>query len=168
VGTVDVEGDVLPGLQRELGRFALRLTGDPDLAEDAVQEAMVRLLEAGGVDSVENPRAWLHRVTLNVVRDHARRRETAQRLQPPPPESGPPTPDEDFERSESVRQVRRVLQQLSSRDRELLIMRESGFRYREIAEVIGVKAESVATLARRALARFQDAYEAEMVDDTPR
>jgi len=147
--------------QGELLRFAHRLTGDPDLAEDAVQEAMVRYLEADARGAVLHPRAWLHRVTLNVVRDHARRRETAQRLEPPPPLDGPATPEEDLDRNEAVRTVRRALARLSPRDRELLVMRESGFRYREIASVIGVKGESVATLARRALERFQAAYEVE-------
>ncbi len=147
--------------QGELLRFAHRLTGDPDLAEDLVQEAFVRFLQASAEAAVLHPRAWLHRVVLNAVRDQARRRETAERLRPPPPDEGPPTPLEETERREAIRRVREALGRIPERDRELLVLRESGFRYREIAEVIGVKPESVATLARRALEKFQVAYGAE-------
>jgi len=161
----EVGSTTIADWQRELLRFAHRLTGDPDVAEDAVQEAMVRYLEADARGAVLHPRAWLHRVILNVVRDHARRRETAQRLAPPPPIDGPATPEEDLDRNEAVRTVRLALARLSPRDRELLVMRESGFRYSEIASVIGVKSESVATLARRALEKFQAAYALEGGED---
>jgi RNA polymerase sigma factor (sigma-70 family) len=96
---------------------------------------------------------------MNLVRDHARRQDTVRRLTPPLESVSFDTPDRDLERSETIRQVRAALDRLPPRDRELLMMRESGFRYREIAEVIGVKTESVPTLAMRALARFRTAYE---------
>jgi RNA polymerase sigma factor (sigma-70 family) len=144
--------------RRELLRCVHRLTGDPDLAEDVAQEALMRLERTDPDGKIQNPRAWLFRVATNLVRDAARREETARRLAPPPPPDGPPTPAEELERAESVRQVRRALERLSPRDRELLMMRESGFRYAEIADVLGVKTESVATLARRALDRFRAAY----------
>jgi len=149
---------------RELLRTVHRLTRDPDHAEDVAQEALVRLIDAESTRVIENRRAWLYRVALNLVRDAARRRETARRLAPPPEEVDPSsTPDEELERKETIREVRAALDRLSPRDRELLLMREAGFRYREIAEVIGVKPESVPTLAMRALRRFQAAYEAETV-----
>lgn len=151
------------GWYRELMRTVHRLTGDPDHAEDVAQEALVRLINAESTRVIGNRRAWLYRVALNLVRDAARRRETARRLAPPPEEVDPSTPDDELDRKETIREVRAALDRLSPRDRELLLMRESGFRYREIAEVIGVKPESVPTLAMRALRRFRAAYEAETV-----
>ena len=43
-------------------------------------------------------------------------------------------------------------------------LRESGFRYAEIADVIDVRAEIVPTLIARALKRFQKAYRQETTD----
>lgn len=151
--------------QRELLRFAHRLTGDTDTAEDVVQETIVRFLRVRESKELENPRAWLFRVATNVVRDVARRRETAQRLAPKPDDEPVAAPDTDYERKETIAKVREALARLPMRDRELLLMRESGFRYREIADVIGVKPESVSTLARRALAKFEAAYRAEIHHD---
>lgn len=145
---------------RDLLRWVHRLTGDPDLAEDVAQEALIRLVETGGGERPRSARAWLFRVAMNLVRDHARRQDTVRRLTPVPDTVSTDTPERDLDRAETIRQVQEALAKIPPRDRELLIMRESGFRYREIAEVIGVKTESVPTLAMRALARFRTAYEA--------
>jgi RNA polymerase sigma factor (sigma-70 family) len=79
----------------------------------------------------------------------------------------PVRPDQELARNEAIRSVRAALARISPRDRELLMMRESGFRHREIAEVLGVKTESVPTLALRALDRLRTAY-AEMNDEASR
>ena len=55
--------------------------------------------------------------------------------------------------------MRRALSELSERDARMLLLREEGFKYAEIAEVMGVKATSVGALVARALKRFAEAYE---------
>jgi RNA polymerase sigma-70 factor (ECF subfamily) len=70
-------------------------------------------------------------------------------------------PDDDMERSERVAAVRSALERLSERDRQLLLMREEGFKYEEIANVVGVAPASVGTLIARALRRFVEAYRAQ-------
>jgi DNA-directed RNA polymerase specialized sigma24 family protein len=49
----------------------------------------------------------------------------------------------------------------------LLLMREEGFRYEEIAAVIGVAPASVGTLIARALKRFADVYQSREAGDVP-
>lgn len=141
--------------------YVHRLTGNPDMAEDVAQDALVRFMVANEKRRITKPRAWLFSTATNLVRDHARRQEMIRRRTPPNDGDPPRTPEQDLERRESIDRVRRVLGRLSERDRELLVLRESGFRYREIAEVLGVKTESVSTLALRALARFRTAWSAE-------
>jgi RNA polymerase sigma-70 factor (ECF subfamily) len=68
--------------------------------------------------------------------------------------SAGPDPESGFERGQEVASVRRALDALGPRDRELLLMREEGFSYREIAEAVGVSATSVGTLLARAQKRF--------------
>lgn len=144
-------------------RYVHRLTGSADLAEDIAQEALLRFLRADP-ESVRAPRAWLFRVATNLVRDQARRASTAERHVPVDvnPEE---RPDIDFERSERIARVRATLDKLAPRDREILMMRESGFPYSEIASVIGVRTESVSTLVMRALNRFRKAFEKQEPDD---
>jgi RNA polymerase sigma factor (sigma-70 family) len=143
---------------RELRRYVHRLTGDPDRAEDVAQEATLRLVRARRQAEVRAPRAWLYRTATNMVRDQARHEAMLRRTTVPVDTDAAPTPEQDFERAETIRQVRSALELIPPRDRELLILRESGFRYREIAEVIGVKTQSVPVLAARALERFRKAY----------
>jgi RNA polymerase sigma factor (sigma-70 family) len=141
-------------------RYVHRLTRDPHLAEDVTHEAFLRLLREPR--EVRNPRAWLFRVCTNIVRDHARRISTEERSvisldEGPAPEP----PDVEYERAESVYMVQSALERLTLRDREALLLRESGFRYAEIAEVIGVRTEIMPTLIARALRRLQKSYHME-------
>ncbi|MGH7506045.1 MAG: sigma factor-like helix-turn-helix DNA-binding protein, partial [Longimicrobiales bacterium] len=77
-------------------------------------------------------------------------------------------PDEDVDRSERIAAVRAVLERLPERDRQLLLMREEGFKYEEIANVVGVAPASVGTLIARALRRFVEVYSTGEAVDDPR
>ncbi len=138
-----------------LFRYCNRLTGDPDQAEDLAQEAFFRLLDRGAKGTEAGLRSWLFMVATNLVRDRSRTRETRRRILAgfPPPEPAP-GPDQDLARAEAVRRVREALEVLSPRDREMLLLRQEGFSYREIAEIGGVSHRSVGTILARALQRF--------------
>lgn len=153
--------ELFQGLYPSLYRYLHRLTGDADAAEDIAQEAFVRLLRQSLPEAEVRP--WLFTVAMNLVRDRARKLERRQRLlSTAPPLTGTVSrPDDDVERLERVEAVRTVLGSLSERDRQLLLMREEGFKYEEIANVIGVAPSSVGTLIARALRRFVDVYRAQ-------
>ncbi len=106
---------------------------------------------------------------MNLVRDGARKTDRRQRLLQTAPVlySRTPPPDEAVERGERVAAVRRALDTLAPRDQQLLLMREEGFKYEEIARVVGVAPASVGTLIARALRRFVDALESQGVPDGP-
>lgn len=151
-----------------LFRYLVRLTGDADAAEDIAQEAFVRLLRRPLPEPEARP--WLYTVATNLVRDQARKTVRRERILQAIP-AGPalaPAPDEDVERRERVESVRAVLAQLPERDRTLLLMREEGFSYAEMARVVGVAPTSVGTLLARALRRFASAYETREVGDEAR
>jgi RNA polymerase sigma-70 factor (ECF subfamily) len=154
-------------LYPSLFRYLHRLTGDADVAEDIAQETFVRLLrQALPADEV---RPWLFTVAMNLVRDHARKTERRQRLLTTAPVlvAQSALPDENVERAERVTRVRGALERLPVRDRQLLLMREEGFKYEEIAAVIGVAPASVGTLIARALKRFSDVYQSREAGDVP-
>jgi RNA polymerase sigma-70 factor, ECF subfamily len=151
-----------------LFRYLHRLTGDPDVADDIAQEAFVRLLRQDLADAEVRP--WLFTVAMNLVRDTARKTDRRQRLLTGAPQlvAPMPRPDERVERGEEIDGVRRALERLPPRDRQLLLMREEGFKYDEIAKVVGVAPASVGTLIARALKRFVETYTSGDVVDDPR
>lgn len=152
-------------LYPSLFRYLQRLVGDADIAEDIAQESFVRLLKQNLPEDEVRP--WLFTVAMNLVRDHARKVERRQRLLTTAPVlvSSTALPDEAVETAERVGSVRVVLNQLSARDQQLLLMREEGFKYEEIANVIGVAPASVGTLIARALKRFAELYETQGRND---
>jgi RNA polymerase sigma-70 factor (ECF subfamily) len=159
---------VFAKLYPSLFRYLQRLTGDDDVAEDIAQESFVRLLRQRLPEDEVRP--WLFTVAMNLVRDRARKSDRRHRLLTSAPElvTRRPLPDEDVERAERIAAVRDVLERLPERDRQLLLMREEGFKYDEIARVIGVAPASVGTLIARALKKFAAEYEAREGRDGPR
>ena len=139
-----------------LRRYLVRLTGDPELAADAAQEAFVRLL--GQQPPPEQARAWLFRVATNLVRDDARKAHRHAVLGA----SGrtlaahgdaPRAPDAVVEQNAARALVNEALRALSPKERQALLMREEGFAHREIAEALDTTTGSIGTLLRRAIGK---------------
>lgn len=143
-----------------LFRYLHRSLGDAALAEDLTQETFVRYLLSLVPEAQARP--WLFRVGSNLVRDHGRRARQQSRLvhrwRWMREESVDPLAAERGMRAE---RVRGALERLDERDRVMLLMREEGFTYREIAETVGVASTSVGALLVRALDRFRSEYGAE-------
>ena len=68
----------------------------------------------------------------------------------------PPEVIDTVERAEARARVRSALATLSEKERVLLLMREEGFKHREIAAAIGTTTGSVGTLIARALAKLAE------------
>ena len=61
----------------DLRRFVVSVVGNPDLAEDIVQETLLRAMtSAAGFAGRSQPMSWLSAIALNVLRDHYRRPAT--------------------------------------------------------------------------------------------
>lgn len=127
---------------------------DPDQAEDIAQEAFVRLLDHNPRD----PAAWLFTVAGNLATDQARiARGRARHLSVIRAEGATetdPGPEPPLLHAEAVSQVKGALAELSERDRELLLLHHEGWRYRDIAQRLGVAPSSIGSLLTRAQRRF--------------
>jgi RNA polymerase sigma factor (sigma-70 family) len=148
-------------------RYLTRFTGDPDLAEDLVQETFVRLREHPPVERSE-PRRWLFTVATNLARDahrvaHRRAEIVAGSHDRMPQPDPPADPAMVVERNEQRARVRAALAQLGERDRTVLLMREEGFSHREIAAAVETTTKSVGTMIARALDKMARALGAEGV-----
>ncbi len=85
----DAVGDLYAGSYRRLVVQVYAVTGDVNEAQEAVQEAFVRILgDPKRLARLENPESWLRRVAVNVARSRYRRRRMLdtllRRVEPPP------------------------------------------------------------------------------------
>lgn len=155
--------DLFERFYPSLHRYCIRLTGDGDVADDVAQESFVRMVRGEVTGDPKALKVWLFRTALNLVRDRSRIRSNRRRLLEENPDAAsgpgePDLPDRELLRARRIGRVRHVLRSLDERDRTLLVMREEGFKYEEMANAVDVATNSVGTLLARAEKRFARAY----------
>jgi RNA polymerase sigma-70 factor (ECF subfamily) len=146
-------------LESPVLRYALRLLGDPSLAEDVVQEAFMRL--HAQFDQVQQPRRWLYRTVHNLALNHRRDNAKIVALEPANEDGQGPTselvdtqplPDEQIARWEAIGLVRLTLDALDDRSRELVRLKfNEDLSYKEISARTGLKVGHVGYLLHHAL-----------------
>ena len=150
--------DVYRTTYTALVRFLYRKVWSAERAEDLAQEAFARAL----VHKPMNARGWLFVVAANMARDDARRAARERRhltlLKGEPAETAPL--DEALHADAERASVRAALEQLTPRDREVLLLWDSGLSYEEIAAQTGLARGAVGTTLARARRRLVEAHEA--------
>ena len=149
-------------LESPLLSYALRLLGERSLAEDAVQEAFMKLHVQFA--EVREPRRWLYRTVHNHALNHRRDSakivplETADATATVPETIDPePFPDAYLMRSEGIGLVRLSLATLDERSRELVRLKfNEDLSYKEISERTGLTAGHVGYLLHHALKAIAD------------
>ena len=151
--------------QTELYRYAFAMLRDREAAEDAVQDAFERSLAALGRYPEGRLRgmrlrAWLYRVTLNVVRNALRRnrRETPE----DPEKLSELAGVASGEGREETMDVLVALGRLPERQRTAITLRYlQDLPYAEVAAATGWPEATARTLARRGLGRLRALLEIE-------
>jgi RNA polymerase sigma-70 factor (ECF subfamily) len=146
---------------QRLFRFLDRESGDPDLAADLAQETFIRLYRRGAPPDL--PSAWLISVALNLFRNERasvdRRRRLLNAARSEGAHSDPAASPEEAAMAESERRrVRLALDRLPERERQMLLLKAEGFRYREIAAALNIKEASIGTLLARATQAFRELH----------
>ncbi|MGD8287884.1 MAG: sigma-70 family RNA polymerase sigma factor, partial [Gemmatimonadota bacterium] len=124
----------------ELVRYLLWSVRDEDKARDMAQEAFARVLDR----DPENARALVFKVAANLARDEARtvvrrkRHLALLKVEADVTVETTASPAEEAARSEEVERLRRALESLSDRDREVLLLWDAGLSYVEIAAQTGM------------------------------
>ena len=145
---------------RSLWAYLARVSADPALADDLMQESYVRFLCASRPDSslAEGEvaaRRYLFRIATNLLRDHWRRPRSTS-IQDLPEELFAATVNSAQSDSQAI--LGPALAQMRPRDRQLLwLAHAEGYSHREIAEVTGLASASIRLLlfrARRKIARL--------------
>ena len=144
-----------------LFRYLQRLSGDPELAADLVQDAFVRLYRRGSLPDA--PEAWLISVAMNLLRNASstgsRRHRLLTAARAEEVHSDPlPRPDESATAGDTRHRVRSALERLPVRERRMLLLQAEGYSYRDIAVALELNEASVGTLLARARRAFLAAY----------
>lgn len=132
---------------QDLYRFCLAMVGNPQDAQDALQNAMVKVLRALPGEKREiQLKPWLYRIARNESVEVLRRRRDSDELEPQ--QAAIIGVAETAETRERLRTLLADLEQLPERQRAALVMRElSGLDFTEIGAAFG----SSAAAARQTL-----------------
>ena len=144
-------------------RIALAIVRDPALADDVVQETMIKAWRSSPVAPGEAlPRAWLLKVARNTAISLLRtRREELRGPETLPDGDAGPGPGRTVESRAALKELWSVLHRLDEDARTLVIMREiDGMSYEEMASALDVPLSSVKTRLFRARRALKDAMEA--------
>ncbi len=150
--------------------IARYLTRDPVLAQDVVQDAMVRAFRSFAQFRGSSPRAWLFAIVRNccrttqanargrvalVIHESSLGEEAAAKLKERPDPG--PTPEEELLRSAEINEVRQAIEAIPEPFREAVVLRElEELAYAEIAEVTGVPIGTVMSRLARGRAMLAD------------
>jgi len=131
---------------------ALRLLGDEHRAQDAAQEAFLRVLEsAPRYRPTASFRTYLYRILTRLCIDQYRRREPITHSELDSVSDDAETAPEALMRRERAEQVRQAIERLPARQRAALVLQHyEDMSYEEIGAVMKCSASSVDALLVRA------------------
>jgi RNA polymerase sigma-70 factor (ECF subfamily) len=137
----------------DVSRVVYRMIGPTPEVEDVVQEVFLHVYRSLPSFRGESRfSTWLYRLSVNVARMHLRKGRSRPRFAdvevPEAPRDDAPhdTPDVVVERQERVRTLYRLLESLSEKKREVLVMHDfEGVPAKDIAEIVGVPVLTVRT-----------------------
>lgn len=149
-------------LREPLLRYLVCLGLSSDEAQDVVQDTFLRLhrhLTAGGPQ--DNIRGWVFRVAHNQARN--RQGSYYRRFGEPldveiEPLLDEVTPERVVLEKEKFRRLAKAIGSLAQFERECLLLRSAGLRYREIGEILRVPTSTVADTVQRAIRKLTEKF----------
>jgi RNA polymerase sigma-70 factor (ECF subfamily) len=141
--------------------YAFQLLRDRAEAQDVSQEALVRLWQNRERVDALTARAWLVRTAHNLCIDRIRRRRVRSEVADGDEVvallgSKAAGPDGLAAAGEACQGIRRALDELSERDRAVVLLREvHGLPYDEIAAIVGVPLGTLKARLHRARERLR-------------
>jgi RNA polymerase sigma-70 factor (ECF subfamily) len=158
--------DIVQEHERALLRYAARLLGSQEDAGDVVQEAFLRLLKnnhaKGGLDSIENTRAWLYSVVRNLCGDTFRSKKRKMEISVAPEEfdnvrNAGAAPDAELAAKEDMKTIRQAINELDPRSREIVVLKlEHERSYKEIAQIMDISSSNVGFILHKAMKKLSE------------
>jgi RNA polymerase sigma-70 factor (ECF subfamily) len=145
-------------------RFATRLTGSPETAEEVVQNAFLRLWN-GAQDWQGRARftTWFYRVVHNLAIDELRRRRRTHDALDDTLQDPAPTPVERLESERRSARVQAALSALPQRQRTALVLSHyEGLPQAEAAAIMGISEGALESLLSRGRAALRERLRSEL------
>lgn len=169
-GETRLYGRLVERHQRPLFWSVMRIVGDPDEADDVVQEAFVRAYERlDDYDPAYRFSTWLYTIARNRALNVVRRRRIRGFLSLSRPETAPPLPSGDdasaaVEDAETAAALAACRETLPADQREAFDLRHAdGMAYAEIAAATGVPEGTVMSRLHRARRKMRECLESKGV-----
>lgn len=155
-------------MRPQLYRSAYAWCHDPALADDLVQEAIIKALTRLKTLQDEGAlKAWVFRIMTNCYRDWGRRQKDTvdvDTMDIPCDDC----PDTQTERSRMVQDVRRAMAQLSDEHRQVITLVDlEGFAYSEVSDILEVPIGTVMSRLSRARAQLKKLLLEQPIPQTP-
>jgi RNA polymerase sigma-70 factor, ECF subfamily len=152
---IDLYDELRPSLHAYLSCLGM----SSDQADDVIQETFLRLVRCRFEEGAEdNLRAWVFRVAHNLSMDIHRFQRRWYRSNDDEPHpvihqrADPgPSPEQQVILEERRKHFENAFAQLTPKQRQCVLLRAEGFRYREIAHALGISVQRVGELMQRSI-----------------
>ena len=153
-------------------RFLLGVLRDRDLADEALQQTFVLVMEKGHMADAETMRGWIHKVAFHCAMELRRRQQTGGRaiagfaIDPDLLCAAPAAAEQVLE-DEALRQARAAVADLPAAQREVLHLRFGEAKtFAQIAADLGVPLGTALTRMRLALDKLRGDCDHERLERT--
>lgn len=155
------EKAALEELYKEMSKpvyyYALHLVGDPDTAEDVMQDTFVSVMRSSSsYDIKEKGRSWIFTIAKNKALDQIRKNRGSVSLQ----DTEDITDPSDFSvRSDSKTDVMKMLDTLSKKERDIVMLRLFGdMTLTEVSGQLGLPKGTVFWTYNNAIKKLKKRY----------
>ncbi|MFC1865360.1 RNA polymerase sigma factor [Chloroflexota bacterium] len=159
-GKTDAFGNIVEHYQLPIVRYVYRMTGDYEVAKDLTQDTFVAAYK--GIlktDSNLSFKAWLYRIATNNARQYHRKRKLLSFIPFSRLPENSPVFQAPLGHIEDKLIINQVLSKVSHDQRICMILHfVEGFKYREIADILGITKDAVSKRVARGSKQFQILY----------
>ncbi|WP_107842062.1 RNA polymerase sigma factor [Metasolibacillus meyeri] len=159
-GDQQAYGQIMDRYKNPLYATILRMTRNPQLAQDLVQEAFIKVYEQlGRYEETGSFKSWLYRIAINHCLDELRKKqykivneelEEGQLIEEEHPEV-------IFLKKERGRQLEELLAKLPEQERLILLLRYSNeLSYEEISELLHISLSDVRNKLHRSKKKMRE------------
>ncbi len=151
--------------ERRMYAVAMRMCGNPDDAQDCLQEAMLRIYRSiSGFKAQSSFSTWVYRITMNTCLDELRKRKTRPGASLDDlletgwsPADGGESPEAHAIRSEVRQNLQRFIAELPEDMRAAIVLRDiQGYSYEEISQILGANLGTIKSRISRARERLRE------------
>lgn len=166
-GDASAFNELMGGHERRMYAVCLRMCGNPEDAQDCLQEAMLRIYRAiSGFKGQSSFSTWVYRVTMNTCLDELRRRKNKQSASLDglldagwSPSDDADTPERKTIASEKRAAIRQTIAELPEDMRSAIVLRDiHGFSYDEIAKMLEINVGTIKSRISRGREKLREKF----------